>query len=239
MRGAPSSRREQARRHGDPRDQIGMIAAPRAHVGRRGREHPLVDLLDHAGGVRDRDERLGREQAPGRVIPPHAALETRDPARVERHDRPVPELELAPLEREPQVVAELAAVGEPDVEVGAEELDAAFPGVLRLVHRRVGAASSASGVMSVSCDAATTDADADHRFGVGQRDRLGHRVDDALRDRQASRRHRAMSSSRITNSSPPKRGDGVVRAHETAQPRPRLRRAPRRRPRARTRRSRA
>ena len=61
------------------------------------------------------------------------------PPGLERRDRPVPELELAALHRVPQIVAELAPIGETQVEVVAEELDPTLARVLRLVHRGVGA----------------------------------------------------------------------------------------------------
>ena len=73
------------------------------------------------------------------MIPAHAAFQTGDAARVERRHRAVPELELAPLERAAEIAAELAPVGEPGVELTVEHLDAAFAGVLGLVHGGVGA----------------------------------------------------------------------------------------------------
>ena len=72
------------------------------------------------------------------MIPANAALEADDAAGVERRDRAIPELELAALERESQVVAELPPISEPEIEIGAEQLDPSLAGMLRLVHRGVG-----------------------------------------------------------------------------------------------------
>ena len=162
---------------------------------------------------------VGLEQAARRVVPADAAFEARDAARVERRDRPVPELELAALDREPQIVAELAPVGEPQVEVGAEELDPTLARVLRLVHRGVGAASSASGVVSAPGPTATPMlipiVASASRSVIGSRHR---------RRRCAARCATASStcwmfSSRITNSSPPKRATVSYGRTWLAQPR--------------------
>ena len=197
---------QQPRRHGDPGDEIGIVPSPRCHVGGRGGEHPLVDLLDHAGRVRDRDERLGLEQAARRMVPAHAAFEAGDAAGVERCDRPVPELELAALDREPQIVPELTPIGEAEIEVGAEELDPALPRVLRLVHRGVGAREQRlRGSTSVPVETATPMLMPIVASASGSAIGSPIAVDHALRDVRRDRSTVLDVFEEITNSSPPKR----------------------------------
>ena len=73
-------------------------------------EHPVVDLLDEAALLGERDDPVGPEQAPRRVAPSQQRLETGQLPVGEVEDRLVTQLELAPVDRPHEVVAGLRAL---------------------------------------------------------------------------------------------------------------------------------
>ena len=105
---------------------------------------PGADRHDQAGLLGDRDELDRRDEAAGRVVPADQRLERADPVVLEVEQRLVKKLELAALDREPQVGLELPPLLRALVEALLEEGEGPAAGFLGAVEREVGIPAAGS-----------------------------------------------------------------------------------------------
>ena len=108
-------------------------------------QHPAADLADLAGLLEDRDELVGLDQTPGRVLPAQQRLDADQGEVVEVVDRLVDEAELVARQRRAQIELELDAAADVGLHLRVEDLVAVLAGGLGLVERHVGVAQQLAG----------------------------------------------------------------------------------------------
>jgi len=149
-------------------------------------QHPLADRHDELRVLGDRQELARQHRAELRVLPAQQRLGADHAAAQHVDDRLVAEHELAALER---LAQPLLAGDAPDV-LGAAggrppAGDPVAPGLLGLVHRRVGALQELLGVAAVVREAGDPDAGRDRLLrGALDRQRLAQQAEHLLGDAQ-------------------------------------------------------
>jgi hypothetical protein len=114
-------------------------------------DHPAAERHDQPGALGDRDEIERRDQPAGRVLPADQRLEADHPVAGQLDGRLVVQLELAALQRQPQVGLELEPLDQPGEHLRVVAGVAAAAGRLGLVHGQVGVAHQLLGLTGVAC----------------------------------------------------------------------------------------
>ena len=131
------------------RGELGRARLPLVKLPAGGAENPEADREDEARLLGHRDEGRGRDQAPLRVIPAQQGLEPGDPTGREHDDRLVVDLELAALDRPPQVGLEPQPLHDARVHRLIEDDVPLLAQRLGPIHRRVGVAEQVLGPLPV------------------------------------------------------------------------------------------
>jgi len=151
--------------------------APAAHFA----ERPFADPQDQPGVLGELDE-LGRRHETARaVLPAQQPLVAGHPPARELDHRLVEHAQLAVLDRAAQVRLERHPPGRGEVHLLGEELVVGAPGLLGVVHRRIGIADQGFGIATVVREDADADRGRDLEVALVHRHRLRHRLDDLLR----------------------------------------------------------
>ena len=161
---------------------VGVLGVPALHLAAGLAQDPLADLDDQAGLLGAADELAGHDEAAGRVVPAQQRLEAGDPLALEVDHRLVVDLELAALDRPPEVALEGHLGDGLGVHVGVEQLVAALAAALGAVHRGVGVAQDV--LRALVAEGAPGDADADRGVDLllAQRDRVAQLGEDPVGD---------------------------------------------------------
>jgi hypothetical protein len=147
-----------------------------------GAEDPVADRDDEPRVLGHRDELVGRDDAPHRVLPSHEGFDSDDAARGERHDRLVVKAQLLALEGAAQVGLEVEAVHRTDAHRLVEDLvPRASPG-LRPVHGGIRVAQDVFGAFVRLASHRDPDARREENLLPIDRERLGELLLDALGD---------------------------------------------------------
>ena len=197
---------------GETLTAIADMLGPARRLRARLADHPRADRDDQPGVLGDRDELDRRDQPARRMVPADQRLERADAVVLEVEQGLVVELELAALEREPQVGFELPPLLRSLVEAFLEEGVGAAARFLGAIEREVGVAQKRLAVAAVV--GSDRDPDAGRRHQLVAVDRRAA-ARSAARISRASRSTALRSSPmpcRTTNSSPPRRPTKCPRA---------------------------
>ena len=180
--------------------------APRRGLAAGLAEHPLADLDDQPALLGDRDEAGGGDRAELRVLPAQQRLDAEHPRGVGEHDLGlVGERELPGGERVAQLGLELEPLDGARAHRAVEELQLRLAVLLGLVHRGVGVAQQLLGGRRRCRRRPRCRCSTERKRWRPSRTN-GRLISSATRSAIRRRSDRLMiRSSRITNSSPPKR----------------------------------
>jgi hypothetical protein len=101
-------------------------------------EDPSPDLADLAGLFKDRDKRIGLQQASGGVLPPQQCLDANDAKVVEVIDRLVNEPELFACQGRPKLEFEFDPMLNAGLHIGVKHGIAVFTGSFGFIEGNVG-----------------------------------------------------------------------------------------------------
>ncbi len=165
----------------DTRRIVDAGRPPDRGLATRFEEHPAAEVDDDPRLLRERDERVGRDESADRIVPAGEGFERRNAAGVRLDDRLVVHGERLLRDRSAQRLLELHAFDRGRVHRGLEHPVAALAFPLGAVHRGIGVAQQQLGRDVAPAGECDTDARADPDRTIRQLERELQGVQDALR----------------------------------------------------------